>query len=110
MDNVSKIMSIKMKRTVLLLLVGCLVFSPLSFAGEEIQLAAAIGAGPSDNTPNPPPTQDNDRRDAAYLPGQQGEGSSTRKMTTALVATIGGLVAVAVLAVAGGKSSSSSSH
>lgn len=102
-----------MKKSVLLLLLGCLVVSPVSFADEQIILAAAIGAGPSDGGPNGnDSTPNSDNRNAAYIPGQGGQegGMSKETLTKVVVSTIGGVVAVAVLAVSGGGSHSTSSH
>jgi hypothetical protein len=101
-----------MKKIVMLWLAGCLI-SPVSFAGEEIQLAAAIGgntssgaigAGPSNGGPS---TNDT-------TPENQGNdtdsGISQDMLTKTTVTTLGILVAGAVLAVSGGGGSNSTSH
>jgi hypothetical protein len=102
-----------MKKLVMLLLIGCLV-SPVSFAGEEIQLAAAIGGGTSSGGPENP-NGDDDNRDGGFIPPDEATGGTAAggvgvTMTKATITAIGVVVAGAVLAVSSGGSSGPSSH
>ena len=94
-----------------ILLVACasLFLSGHAFAGEEIQLAAAIGAGSGTTVQTPEATASGEVATGASA--EAGSAAATAASTgTASMVTIGVLTAGAIAALASGGGSSTSHH
>jgi hypothetical protein len=97
-----------MKRITLVISLS-LAFSAFAFAGEEIQLASAIGAGSRATAPSVE-TGTTASGTAAAGSTAGSAAASAAAMGTASMVTIGVLAAGAIAVVAGGGSSSTSHH
>ena len=94
-----------------ILLVACasLLLSSPAFAGEEIQLAAAIGAGSSTTVETPEATATGEVATGAS--GEAGSAAAAAaSMGTSSMVTMGVLAAGAIAALASGGGSSTSHH
>jgi hypothetical protein len=94
-----------------ILLVACasLLLSGHAFAGEEIQLAAAIGAGSSTTVETPEATASGEVATGA-IGGAGSTAAAAASMGTASMVTIGVLAAGAIAVLASGGGSSTSHH